>query len=164
MAGMLERVRIQGSTNVVASGATTVRSTIIDMSGADGCLFICHETSLGTAATTGATATLQVKGSTGNSTGSMVALRPSGSTIASTGGMISVSDVGTAGNFDQSVYAIDVVKPVAKRYLMLTAENFTGIGTITAVRYNVRKGGSTSFNANTTFVNASTTVVGPASS
>lgn len=162
--GLLEKVRIQGSTGVVATGATTVRSSIVDMAGAEGCLFICHETSLGVGASSGGTANLQVKGSTANSTGSMVALRPSGSTVASTGGMIVSTDNGITNTFDNSVYVVDVIKPVAKRYLMLVADGYEEIGTITSIRYDVRKGGSTSFNANTTFVNATTSVVGPVSS
>lgn len=164
MAGLLERVSAKGSTGVVATGATTVRTAIIDMQGADGCLFIAHESSLGTQATTGAIGRWILKGSTGDSTGSMIAMRPSGSTVASTAGMIQTSDIGVTAQFDNSVTLIDVVKPVAKRYIMFQVDAMTGVGAVTGLKYNLRYRGSTSVNANTTFVAATTTVVGPVTS
>lgn len=117
----LKNVKCDLVVNPTSAGtvATTTGSSI-DMAGYDGCYF---QVAIGNA-TSGATATLAVRG--GASTTSFVAI--SGATATSTGGA------------DNGLIGIDVYKP-RKRYLSPTLAIGTTIlvhGGVTAFRYHAR--------------------------
>lgn len=116
-----KNVKVDLVVNPTSAGTVaTTTGASLDMAGYDGCAFVC---TIGNA-TSGATATLAVRGSA--STSSFVAI--SGATCVSTGGA------------DNGLLMIDVYKP-RKRYLSPTLAIGTTIlvhGGVTAYRYHAR--------------------------
>lgn len=160
--GLLQNSELFGSTGAVVTGATTIRSAIVDSAGAEGVLFIIHGTSLFTAATTASMARWRVLGSSANSTAGAIAMRSAGTTAASTAGHVLSSDVGLATSFDYKVGAIDVIKPT-KRYVYIAGDLTSDGRTIAALKYGLRRRGSTEAQDSTSIF-GSTSVVGAATS
>jgi len=160
--GLLQKAEVGGSTGAVVTGATTIRSAIVDTAGAEGVLFIVHGTSLYAGATTGQIARFRVLGSTANSTGSVTHLRSPGTTAASTAGHIQSSDRGVATTFDYSVTAVDVVKPT-KRYVYLAVDQSSEGRTLSWIKYGLGRQGSTEAQDSTS-LQGSTSVIGAATS
>lgn len=116
-----KNVKVDLVVNPTSAGTVaTTTGASIDMAGYDGCAFICVVGN----ATSGATATLAVRG--GATTTSFVAI--SGASAGSTGGA------------DNGLLMVDVYKP-RKRYLSPTLAIGTTIlvhGGVTAYRYHAR--------------------------
>ena len=159
--GMIDKVQFVASTQVqnAAIATTGCRGPIVDMEGAEGCLFTFQQSSGGTSG--GATAFF-VQGSTGNSTAGMKYLKGNGGT---TGTLITMSSGAHAGiTMDNKFVAIDVVKPVHKRYVQLVVENCTSWLHITAMKYGLRHQGSSDVSLDSSQVLGTTSVIGAATS
>lgn len=158
--GLLDKVELVPSTHArTAVDTTTILSPIVDMAGADGFLFI-HDQSSGSSGTP----LYRLLASSANSTAGMNHLRPPGTTAASTAGMLTCGTLG-ADNLDNSKVMIDVVRPVGtlNRYYMIAVDGASDITSMTMLKYNLTRMGSTQAKDSTS-LGGTTSVVGPGTS
>lgn len=141
------------STAITIGGATTVTGPVVDMSGAEGCLFIVSGSSLFTA-TTAATMSFRILGGTSGSTGDMLHL-------GSTAGVLTQADATTVLINDQNnkLTLIDVHKPL-KPFIAMSIDNSSGGVNVTALKYGLRRKGSTEAVDSTTILGTTTLVGG----
>ena len=136
-------IRLASTTAKGVTNPTTAYSQIVDMLGAEGCMFILTRSSEGASAAS----TMVAQGSSVNSTAAMVTYQEKLAITASTQNI-----------WDARVHLFDVHKP-DKRYLRVkVAGNSTGDLKFLALRYGLRKPGSTSLHGSSS-VGGSTIII-----
>lgn len=156
MADLLSTLFPVHSTAGTVGGATTVTGPVVDMRGAEGCLFVISGSSLFTPTTT-ATMAIRIMGGTSGSTGDML-------DIGTTGGVLTQADAVThvINSQDNKLTLIDVYRPL-KPYIAPAIDNSSGGMNVTALKYGLRRKGSTEAVDSTTIL-GSTTLIGGATS
>jgi len=137
-------IRLASTTALGVTNPTTAYSQIIDMQGAEGCLFILTRSSEGGSANS----TMVAQGSSVNSTAAMVTYQEKLSITGSTEKI-----------WDARIHLFDVHKP-DKRYVRVKVSgNSTGDLKFLALRYGLRKPGSTALHGSSSV--AGTTLIIP---
>lgn len=159
--GLIDKIQFVPSTQPrIAIATTGYRSSIVDMDGAEGCIFAWMQSS---GATSGGVTAFRVLGSSANSTAGMVHMH-----AGTTGSVVTMSSAAYAGaTMDNKFVAIDVVKPAgnpAKRYVMLAVDNSSTINSILAIKYGLRLKGDSDITDGSSQILATTSIVGAATS
>jgi len=160
-AGLLHKIEIVGSTGVTVKSSSGGAWGIVDTMGCEGVLFLTIGSSghvVGGATTL--TNIIRVLGSSANSTTAMKHLRAAGSVVASSGGVLSTTENGALNSFDQSIAAVDVVKPT-KRYVMI--KDMSSDRAVVAIKYGLHRMGSTEARDSST-LEGTTQVIGACTS